>query len=117
MPPAPDNFFDPNNLTRGRFTYFPVVPGRTEFTARFREAIVATQPEVVALELPGCYESAFRQALHRLPELSVLLCAPRDEEYEAVYYPVEVTDPFVEAARTALEVGARLLFLEPDSLE
>jgi len=117
MPPAPDDFFDPNNLTRGRFTYFPVVPGRSEFATRLREAIIAAQPEVVALELPACYESAFRQALHRLPELSVVLCAPRDEEDEAVYYPIEVTDPFVEAARTALEVGARLLFLEPDSLE
>lgn len=117
MPPGPDDFFDPNNLTRGRFTYFPVVPGRAEFSARIREAIIAAQPEVVALELPACYESAFRQALHRLPELSVILCAPKDEEDEAVYYPIEVTDPFVEAARTALEVGARLLFLEPDSLE
>jgi hypothetical protein len=117
MPPAPESFFDPNNLTRGRFTYFPVVPGRAEFAARVRSAIIAARPEVVALELPGCYEAAYRHALRQLPELSVILCAPKEEEDEAVYYPIEVTDPFVEAGRAALEIGARLLFVEPDSLE
>ncbi|MCZ2148859.1 MAG: hypothetical protein LC126_13915 [Bryobacterales bacterium] len=118
MPPGLE-FFDPNNLTRGNFTYFPVVPGRLEFTLRVREAILTAQPRVVAIELPGCFESSLRQALRRLPELSVLLCAPRGEEdyAEAGYFPVEPADPFVEAARTAMEVGARLLLLEPDSNE
>ncbi|MBL8174835.1 MAG: hypothetical protein JNK48_09195, partial [Bryobacterales bacterium] len=49
MLPGPD-FFDPNNLTRGEFTYFPVVPGRAEFAVRLRHILLAVQPKVVAIE-------------------------------------------------------------------
>ncbi len=113
MHPVPDwSTFDPNNLTRGSFTYFPVVPGRIEFATRVREMILTMRPGVVALELPPNFEEPLRDALRRLPEISVILCENQDEE-EAVYYPVEPTDPFVEAARTALETGVELLFLEP----
>jgi hypothetical protein len=33
---------DPGSLTRGRFTYFPVVPGRVEFAAELRTRFCAT---------------------------------------------------------------------------
>jgi hypothetical protein len=113
MRPDPDwSAFDPSNLTRGSFTYFPSVPGRIEFATRVRELIQTQRPRVVALELPPYFEEPLREALSRLPEISVILTEIEDEE-EAVYYPVEPTDPFVEAARTALETGAELLFLEP----
>lgn len=116
MPQGHEGFFDPNNLTRGSFRYFPVVPGRAEFAARVRLALLEARPEIVAIELPACYEPALLDALRRLPEMSVILCAPRDDaEEDSVYYPIEPTDPFVEAARTALEIGARILFLEPDT--
>ncbi|MBL8229342.1 MAG: hypothetical protein JNL98_12720 [Bryobacterales bacterium] len=109
--------FDPNNLRRGEFTYFPVVPGRLEFAALLRRSILEARPRVVAIELPACFESPLRHALRKLPEMSVILCAPRDDEEtaEAVYYPIEPGDPFVEAARCALEVGAQLLLIEPDT--
>ena len=32
---------DPGSLKRGRFTYFPVVPGRLEFAIEARQAIAA----------------------------------------------------------------------------
>src|SRR5258708_3853157 len=111
-----DSFFDPNNLTRGCFTYFPVAAGRAEFAVEVRQAILKLRPRVVALELPGCFEVPLRQALNRLPELSVILSAAKDDDqFEgATYFPVEPTDPFIEAARTAREAGAELMFLEPD---
>ncbi|HUQ95469.1 MAG TPA: hypothetical protein VM120_27565 [Bryobacteraceae bacterium] len=119
MLPGPELYFDPNNLTRGNFIYFPVVPGRAEFAVRVRQAILAMRPRVVAIELPSCFESALRPALRRLPELSVILCAVKaEEEFEQPsYFPVELTDPFVEAARTAIECGAQWMLLEPDSVE
>ena len=53
----------------------------------------------------------------RLPQISVIfyndttLCRSRDPtrtfEISAVYVPVEPADPFVEAIRTAQEIGAR----------
>ncbi|MBL8211635.1 MAG: hypothetical protein JNK87_13020, partial [Bryobacterales bacterium] len=103
-----------DSLRRGEFTYFPVVPGRAEFAAAVRRTLLETMPRVVAVELPAIFEPGLRQALRRLPELSVLLCSPKSDEDDAIYYPVEPTDPFIEAIRTAQEIGAHLLFLEPD---
>ena len=46
------SFPDPGSLQRGRFTYFPVVPGRMEFAIEVRQAILRDRPEVIAVELP-----------------------------------------------------------------
>src|SRR5207249_5391957 len=35
----------------------------------------------------------------------------------AIYIPIEPADPFVEAIRTAQEIGAELIFADPDSGE
>jgi len=107
---------DPGEGSRGRFLYFPVVPGRLEFAEEVRRTLLAERPQVVAVELPLTLEAAYRRALARLPELSVIVHqdGPADR---AVYIPVEVTDPFVEALRTAEEIGARILFADPDAGE
>ncbi|MEQ1885301.1 MAG: hypothetical protein ABL967_09585 [Bryobacteraceae bacterium] len=114
------------SLTRGRFRYFPVVPGRLEFAIALRKTLLEQKPRVVAVELPQFLEKAYRRALARLPELSVILYLDEppsspgkhdDEDARAIYVPVEPCDPFVEAVRTAEEIGAQVIFLEPDSLE
>ena len=110
---APD---DPGGLRRGRFLYFPAVPGRVEFAEEVRKIILAERPEVVAVELPLTLEGACRRALERLPELSVIVYEDEAED-RAVYVPVEVTDPFVEALRTAGEIGAPIAFVDPDTTE
>jgi hypothetical protein len=63
---------DPGSLARGRFTYFPVVPGRLEFALEVRAAILRDRPEVVALELPATLQPAWMRAVSRLPEISVI---------------------------------------------
>jgi hypothetical protein len=115
------------SLERGRFTYLPVVPGRLEFAAEVRRRILATQPDVVAIELPATLESVYLEAVARLPQMSVIFY--NDTEYRprpgvsdadaspAVYVPVEPADPFVEAIRTAQEIGADIVFADPDSTE
>ncbi|MDQ6759173.1 MAG: hypothetical protein M3Z32_04810 [Acidobacteriota bacterium] len=102
-----------SSLRRGNFTYFPVVPGRVEFSIELRRAILNQHPRIVAVELPGSLEDVYLQALARLPEMSVLLYADDDDE-SAVYVPVEPCDPFTEAVRTALEIDAEVVFIEPD---
>jgi len=108
-------------LERGRLHYFTVVPGRVEFAAGVRRFLLEHRPSIVAVELPGFLESAYRQAVARLPEISVILytdeSGPKDDEDRAVYVPVEPADPFTEALRTAEEIGAEVLFLEPDTNE
>ena len=110
-------------LQRGKIRYFPVVPGKLEFAFELRKLLLASRPQVVAVELPGFLARAYERALARLPEISVILyheaasADNKDDDDRAIYVPVEPCDPFVEALRTAAEIGAQVLFLEPDRAE
>jgi hypothetical protein len=105
------------SLHRGRFRYFPVVPGRLEFAIEVRQAILRERPQVVALELPTTLRDAYLRAIGRLPEMSVIFYPDEQEDERAVYVPIEPADPFVEAIRTALEIDAEIVFADPDSGE
>jgi hypothetical protein len=106
------------SLTRGNVHYFPVVPGKMEFAIGLRLLLLETRPQVVAVELPGFLERAFTKALARLPEMSAIVYHdPESEEDPAIWVPVEPCDPFVEALRTAEEIGAQVVFLEPDKAD
>ena len=107
-------------LKRGNIAYFPVVPGRLEFAWRVRRYLLEKRPAVVAVELPSSLETPYRKALERLPQMSVILIPEDDKDGEeglATYIPIEPGDPFVEAMRTALELGAEVVFLEPAAHE
>jgi hypothetical protein len=103
------------SLRRGRFTYFPVAPGRLEFALEARRAILRERPQVVALELPRPLESAWIKGVARLPAMSLIFYPSSDEDAE--YVLVEPADPFTEAIRTGLEIGAEIVFADPDSAE
>ncbi|MDQ6699284.1 MAG: hypothetical protein M3Z36_03760 [Acidobacteriota bacterium] len=108
---------DAGSLQRGRFTYFPVVPGRLEFAHELRRAILHGKPQVVALELPVTLEAAYLRAADRLPQISVIFYSGERDDSEAIYVPVEPADPFTEAIRTGREIGAKIVFADPDSGE
>ena len=101
-------------LDRGKVRYFPVVPGKLEFALELRKLLLAAKPGVVAVELPGFLAPSYQRALARLPEMSVILYHDEDGDDRAIFVPVEPCDPFVEALRTAEEIGAQVIFLEPD---
>ncbi|MBI4873407.1 MAG: hypothetical protein HY822_02100 [Acidobacteria bacterium] len=102
------------SLRRGRIAYFPVAPGRLEFAAEVRRRILAEPPRIVAVELPGALEPAYRRAVERLPEMTALVYEDGQNEDQAVYVVVEPADPFTEAIRSGLEAGAEVVFIEPD---
>ena len=117
MPEEPSNA---GTLRRGNLTYFPVVPGRMEFAARVRRFLLEERPRVVAVELPSSLEAQYSVALDRMPQMSVVVIAEPDGGYgdeKATYIPVEPGDPFVEALRTAREIDAEVVFLEPATHE
>jgi len=105
---------DPASLRRGNFTYFPVIPGRLEFSVELRRAILRDRPRIVAVELPGALEDVYLQALARLPEMSIIVYPDPNDDERGVYVPVEPCDPFTEAVRSGLEVHAEVVFIEPD---
>jgi hypothetical protein len=106
---------DFGSLERGRFTYFPVVSGRLEFAVEVRQALLREKPNVVAVELPSTLQHAWMRAVERLPEVSVILYSEESgPEDQAIYVPVEPADPFTEAIRTGLEIGAEIVFADPD---
>src|SRR5947209_19617595 len=90
---------DSGSLQRGRFRYFPVVPGRVEFAIEVRQAILRDRPQVVGLELPTTLQQAYLRAVSRLPEMSVIFYQDDRDEDRAIYIPIEPADPFVEAIR------------------
>ena len=113
-------------LDRGRFSYLPVVPGRLEFAIEVRRRILTSKPHVVAVELPQTLESVYLDAVQRIPQISVIFytdaaararSADPESDGEAFYVPVEPADPFVEAIRSAQEIGAQVVFIDPDSNE
>lgn len=106
-------------ITRGNITYLPVAPGRIEFALRVRRYLLEHRPRVVCVELPSSLEREYKRALDRMPRMSVILIPEdsSDEEERATYIPVEPGDPFVEALRTAREIEAEMVFLEPGTHE
>jgi hypothetical protein len=106
--------FNPASLKRGQLTYFPVVPGRVEFAVELRKYLLEHRPAIVAVELPGMIREAFSTAVDRLPEMSAVMYPDESDEERAIWVPVEPTDPFTEAVRTAREIEAEVIFIEPD---
>ena len=126
MPDAPEQLPDLLSLRRGKCSWVPVVAGRMEFATEVRRRILAERPQVVAVELPATLESLFLRAVKRLPAISVIVYGDNvykpkgslDEASDsAVYVPVEPADPFIEAIRSAHEIGAEVVFIDPDSME
>jgi hypothetical protein len=113
-PPIPDAA----SLRRGRFTYFPVVPGRLEFAIEVRQAILRERPQAIAVELPATLRPAWLRAVERLPEMSLIFYPDESAgDDQAIYVPVEPADPFTEAIRTGIEVGAEIVFADPEAGE
>lgn len=118
MPGVPESpAGEVSSLQRGHLRYFPVVPGRMEFAAAVRRGLLASRPEVVAVELPSWLQPFYLEALDRLPQFSVVVYPEGGDSERGVYVVVEPADPFVEALRTAREIGAEFLFLEPNAVD
>ena len=57
---------------------------------------------MVAVELPETLEALYLDGIRRLPQISIVFYEDADQ---AVYNPLEPADPFIEAVRTAQEIG------------
>lgn len=106
-----------DSLVRGNLHYLPVVPGKLEFAMHIRRALLSLRPQVVAIELPAWLGPAYLEAVGRLPEISAIVYQEDSDSDRGVYLIVEPTDACVEAARTAREIGAEIVFVEPSHID
>jgi hypothetical protein len=115
-PPLPEA----GSLERGNLTYLPVVPSRMESAVEVRRAILKLRPGTIAVEMPNWLGPYIQKAVARLPQMSALVYEEEGsskEDARGIYLVVEPADPFVEACRSAVEIGAEVMFLEPDGID
>src|ERR1700688_1637555 len=74
------------HLQRGRFRYFSVAPGRLEFAVELRKLLLAEKPPLIAVELAGFLADAYRRALARLPQMSVILYTDESNDQDRAVY-------------------------------
>ena len=126
---------DPFALGEGLLQIVPVCHYRVEFARAVRRAISHFGPDKVAVELAGPLHEAYERAVARFPYLSILALGPamgpeghraaeelkltpadlaalQGEEVPLILLPVEPTDPFAEAVRTARELGKSVHFVD-----
>ena len=97
-----------------RLRVVPILHGRFEFAVEVRRAFAEHAPTDVVVELPAALSRSVKEAVHRLPQLSVIRVV-HPEETSPLYLLIEPTDGLVEAVRLALENDVQLLFADRDS--
>jgi hypothetical protein len=102
----------PVALTHQNLLLLPILHGRLECAALVRQAVELQEPEAIAVELPGTLETAVLQAVARLPLLSVVHY--QDSNGQMVYWPIEPTDPLVEAIRLGVDKEVPVYFIDRD---
>ncbi|MCL4782387.1 MAG: hypothetical protein KJZ70_05070 [Bryobacterales bacterium] len=104
-------------LFEGQLRFLPVAPGRMEFALEVRRRLLEWMPGVVAVELPVTLRETILAAVKRLPEISIVVHEDPKHPDRGVYLPIEPCDAMIEAVRTGLQIGAEIVFLEPDAEE
>ena len=109
---------NPAACSAGSVRYFPVVPGRSNSRSNCASCCSRRNRGSSRWNCPDSWRRLIGEALARLPEMSVILYSRRTmTTIEPSTFRSSPADPFVEALRTAEEIGAQVIFLEPDSAE
>ncbi|MBW1953860.1 MAG: hypothetical protein JRI66_12405 [Deltaproteobacteria bacterium] len=110
MSPTEVNHSAPAFIPFQHLALVPVLHGRLECALLVRRAFDQYQPQAVAVELPPTVQTAVRQAVQRLPLLSVVYYEESDGRL--VYFPIEPTDPLIEAIRLGQEHSLPVHFID-----
>lgn len=102
----------PVALPLNNFLLLPILHGRLDCAALVRQAFEVHKPDAVAVELPATLKTAVFQAVARLPLLSVVHY--QDSNGQTVYWPIEPTDPLVEAIRLGVAAEVPVYCIDRD---
>lgn len=97
-----ENIVDINSkvLRYKNILFIPSVHSRAYFACAVREAFNTFKPDCVAVEHPEVYTDNLREAVSRLPYLSMIIKEMNDE---AVYIPIDPCDSIIEAVRLSID--------------
>ncbi|MFP3868458.1 MAG: DUF5682 family protein [Desulfobacteraceae bacterium] len=110
MPPAEVNRCTTAFIPYQHLALVPVLHGCLECALLVRQAFDQYQPQAVAVELPPTVQDAVLRAVQRLPLLSVVYY--EESNGRLVYFPIEPTDPLIEALRLGQEHGLPVHFID-----
>ena len=78
----------------------PSIHSRVYFSMAVREAFEEFKPDIIAVEHPANFTDSLREAVSRLPFISLII---REINNEAVYIPIDPCDSIIEAVRLAID--------------
>lgn len=99
------------NLRYKNILAVPSIHSRAYFALAAREAYQKYKPTVVVLEHPNCYTQVLREAVSRLPNVSVIINVIGDE---AIYIPIDPCDSIIEGMRLAIEEETPFICIDKD---
>lgn len=89
-----------NILKYKNIVAIPSIHSRVYFSLAVREAVKEFKPDAIAIEHPESFNQSLREAVSRLPYISLII---RETENEALYIPIDPCDSIIEAARLAID--------------
>lgn len=91
---------DSNILRYKNILAIPSIHSRVYFSLAVREAVREFKPDAIAIEHPESFNKSLREAVSRLPFISLII---REIDNEAVYIPIDPCDSIIEAVRLAID--------------
>ncbi len=91
---------DSNILRYKNVLAIPSIHSRVYFSLAVREAVKEFKPDAIAIEHPESFNKSLREAVSRLPFISLII---REIDNEAVYIPIDPCDSIIEAVRLAID--------------
>ena len=91
---------DSNILRYKNILAIPSIHSRVYFSLAVRESVKEFKPDAIAIEHPESFNKSLREAVSRLPLISLII---REIDNEAVYIPIDPCDSIIEAVRLAID--------------
>ncbi len=79
----------------------PSIHSRAYFAMAVREAMESFKPTIVVVEQPKSYELLLREAITRLPLVSLII--KTSQSHDAVFIPIDPCDSIIEAVGCAID--------------
>ncbi|GHO48962.1 hypothetical protein [Ktedonospora formicarum] len=103
-------------IRQGNIFFVPVLRHRLNFAVLVQQAfheLGLDHHDLIAVELPASAEKPLREALQRLPSISLAILSVSDSDQREVF-PVTPADALIEGIRTAIDRDIPLAFIDQE---